>query len=206
MKHSCLYQALRLWMIAYTFLGSNRPGSPWAADAYRLGDAVDTDVSMDGFLWDALRSQMPKFGINSKVHFETKIPDDKRRYSTFSLLFEDGLRSIETRPFHNWRKEYLERVIIDFSYSKSGTGVIHSVSSTAVYKPTPTNAGRFRVEYEWQEEEAVRLTAGSAVMFLAVFLSSIVFLFQTCGLTDDPESPDNNDFDRSSSYSDQKKW
>jgi hypothetical protein len=194
-------------MIVCSFLGSIHPGrgSLMAADAYRMGDAVDTDVSMDGFLWDALRSQMPKFGINTKVHFEMEIPDDSRRYSNFCLLFGDGLRSIETRPFHNWRKEYLERVIIGFVYSKSGTGVIHSVSSTAVYKPTPTNAGRFRVEYEWQEEEAVRLTVGSAVMFLAVFLSSIVFLFHTCGLTDGPESSDN-DYDHSSSYSDHKKW
>lgn len=32
-------------------------GTP--SHAYRTGDAVDTDVVMDGFLWDALRSQMP---------------------------------------------------------------------------------------------------------------------------------------------------
>ena len=180
-------------------------------DAYRMGDAVDTDVSMDGFLWDALRSQMPKFGINTKVHFDMDIPDDERTYRTFALLFEDGLRSIETRPYENsWRKEYLDRIVIKFVYSKSGTGMIHSVSSTATYKPRSAQARRFRVEYEWQEEEAVRLTVGSVVMFLAVFLSSIVFLFQTCGLNGDDAGMDPmddvDDYDRPSSYSDHKKW
>lgn len=184
------------------------------ASAYRTGDAVDTDVVMDGWPWDALRSQMPKFGINTKVHFDMDLTsqggsdeeeEEGRRYRTFALLFEDGLRSIETRPYEKnniWRGQgqTLERVLVKFIYSKSGTGMIHSVSSTAVYKSASTassssssnsnsNSRRFRVEYEWQEEEAVRLTVGSVVMFLAVFLSSIVFLFHTCGLTDgDPDA------------------
>lgn len=190
-----------LWLLAAG--GPNGlllPGSM----AYRLGDAVDTDVAMDGFLWDALRSQMPKFGINTKVYFEMDLPDDGREYRTFALLFEDGLRSIETRPYQKtWSKEYLERVNIKFIYSKSGTGMIHSVSSTAVYKsnPSATGARRFRVEYEWQEEEAVRLAVGSIVMFLAVFISSIVFLFETCGLNGEPDEHYDhaNEYDSSSS-------
>ena len=165
---------------------------------------------MDGFLWDALRSQMPKFGINTKVHFEMDMHDDGREYRTFALLFEDGLRSIETRPYQNRKRESLDRVVIRFVYSKSGIGMIHSVSSTAVYKSNPPVARRFRVEYEWQEEEAVRLSVGSIVMYLAVFLSSIVFLFQTCGLNDEPDmdSTDNgyNDRPLSSGYADHKKW
>lgn len=167
---------------------------------------------MDGFLWDALRSQMPKFGINTKVHFDMEIPDDRRKYRTFTLLFEDGLRSIETRPFHNWRQETLERVVVKFVYSKSGKGMIHSVSSTGIYKASPASPGRFRVEYEWQEEEAVRLNVGSCVMFLAVFLSSIVFLFQTCGLDDEDGDSDEVPSDAyggplsMSAYSDHKRW
>lgn len=191
------------------FCWSGFSSSSSLASAYRMGDAVDTDVSMDGFLWDALRSQMPKFGINTKVHFEMDMPDDTREYRTFALLFEDGLRSIETRPYQNWKRESLERVVIKFIYSKSGTGMIHSVSSSAVYKANPPVARRFRVEYEWQEEEAVRLTVGMVVMMLAVFLSSIVFLFQTCGLNDEGTVDYETDYDRplsSSPYSDHKKW
>lgn len=156
-----------------------------------------------------------KFAISTKVYFEMDhIPDDQhRRFTTFALLFEDGLRSIETRPYQkttsSWQRgggggesQVLDRVVVTFSYSKSAGstmsgnngGMIHSVSSTAVYKAGDSHVGsssssasnrRFRVEYEWQEEEAVRLTVGSVVMFMAVFLSSIVFLFQTCGLTND---------------------
>lgn len=201
---------------------------PGYCQGYRMGDAVDTDVSMDGFLWDALRSQMPKFGINTKVHFEMEIPEDYRpygdqnlkQYKSFTLLFEDGLRSIETRSFENYRREQLERVVVKFIYSKSGTGMIHSVSSTAVYKPAssiPSAAkGRFRVEYEWQEEEAVRLSVGTVVMFLAVFLSSIVFLFQSCGMdgsydeghdeTQGLSSTDEYGRPSTSAYTDHKKW
>ena len=191
-----------------------------AASAYRIGDAVDTDLVMDGFMWDALRSQMPKFGINTKVHFDMDLADsadEDRRYRTFALLFEDGLRSVETRPYEKtaWRgqAQTLERVLVKFVYSKSGTGMIHSVSSTAVYKTenaassNNNNSRRFRVEYEWQEEEAVRLTVGSVVMFLAVFLSSIVFLFQTCGLNDgDPVEIMEEDYHHHRTPSDHKKW
>lgn len=188
--------------------------------AYCIGDAVDTDLVMDGFMWDALRSQMPKFGINTKVHFDMDLADsadEDPRYRTFALLFEDGLRSVETRPYEKtaWRgqTQTLERVLVKFVYSKSGTGMIHSVSSTAVYKAenaasSSNNSRRFRVEYEWQEEEAVRLTVGSVVMFLAVFLSSIVFLFQTCGLNDgDPIDALEEDYHHHHrTNSDHKKW
>lgn len=172
--------------------------------AYRQGDPVDTDVQTDGLLWDPARSQMPRFGIKTKVYFDMQSPDDERVYRTFSLLFEDGLRSIETRPYQNRHKEYLDRIVVKFIYSKSGTGMIHSVSSTAVYRSHPVAAHRFRVEYEWQEEEAVRLTVGAIVMLLAVFLSSIVFLFQTCGLMGGDS--EMNTMDDLSSYSDHKKW
>jgi hypothetical protein len=203
---------------------------PVVVSAYHIGDAVDTDVSMDGKLWDALRSQMPRFGVKTKVHFDMGSPDndsdttnshenDEVKYHrSFALLFEDGLRSIETWPYQNWKKQYLDRIVIKFIYSKSGTGMIHSVSSSAVYKSTSSSpTHKFRVEYEWQEEEAVRLTVGSTLMLLAVFLASIVFLFQTCGLIGGEEEngdggtyndmhPNVMDYGRGSSYNDHKRW
>ena len=206
----------------FWLLGGGLSSLPFAG-AYRVGDAVDTDVSMDGFLWDALRSQMPKFGVNTKVYFDMDMPEDDRQYRTSALLFEDGLRSLETRPYQNWKRDTLERITVKFVYSKSAavgggfTGVIHSVSSTAEYQTNrmPSQLRRFRVEYEWYEEEAVRLAMGFVVMYLAVFVASIIFLFQTCGLTSDPPDTEHKyaaaaggvDYMGStSSYSNHKKW
>ena len=43
------------------------------------------------------------------------------------------------------------------------------------------------VEYKWIEEEAVDLNGGAFVMFLAVFIVSVFFLVDLCGLCDNGE-------------------
>ncbi|KAL7578716.1 hypothetical protein ACA910_015954 [Epithemia clementina (nom. ined.)] len=202
-------------------------------DAYRVGDAVDAAIQFDtsssspmAFTFglaasssssDAtalgptttLRSQMPKFGISSKVEFrrdnnDGDVPSTSRTSSNsnkkkkdliknkavtsngFTLYFEDGLRTVEYVPFKNYQGLQLQKLVITFVYSKSGTGMIHSVLLTEkAYSKYNYQPDTFQVEYQWKEEAPVRLLAGYAVLFFMVFVTSILFLMQTC-LTEDP--------------------
>jgi hypothetical protein len=171
--------------------------------AYRVGEAVDTDIRMGSILTDALRSQMPMFGIPStaRFQFEETIP-------SFSLQFEDGLRGIPTVPLVNSKQQALGRLQVTFVYSKSGAGAIHTVISQAEYGSNLDSSESFLVDYQWIEEEQVQLTAGKGVMFLAVFVVSIVFLISLCGFLDQRVSSAVNrrSSNRNESYAVQKKW
>ena len=153
-----------------------------AAAAYRVGDAVDTDLVVDGVPSDALRSQMPLFGVDSKTEIAVPIDDDRRRRH-FSLQFEDGLWTLPAAALQR-KGEWLESVRVQFVYSKSGVGAIHAVRSTATtYGGDPE---KFAVEYEWIPEEAVHLTAGYAAMFFAVLVSSLYFILASCDMLGGP--------------------
>ena len=155
-----------------------------------------------------LRSQMPKFGMTTQVDFprnphDTEDDDeDERRQSGnkpsppigFTLFFEDGLRTVEYVPLKNYKGLILERLVMTFVYSKSSGnhGMIHSVIlSEKVYSKYNFQPETFSVQYQWHEEAPVRLMAGYAVLFLIVFVSSILFLLQTC-ILDDLASVDDN--------------
>ena len=85
------------------------------ASAYRVGDVVDTDVLIDAVQSDALRIQMPMFGVDwtSRVRFE--VPDSAR---TVSLQFEDGLWTTHVYAMKS-EGQFLERFQVQFTYSKS---------------------------------------------------------------------------------------
>lgn len=185
---SCCY--LFLVMAASLFLAfTGGGGGVTVASAYRMGDVVDTDIRLASGTSDALRSQMPQFGVSSKANFRFEDQQD----DSFSLQFEDGLRGLPWVPLVNNRFKGqagggLEKLIVTFVYSKSGGGTIHTVLSEAVYQETaarrPQQAGSFQVQYVWVEEANVHLHAGQAVMFLAVFLASLYFICYSCGLVE----------------------
>jgi len=102
----------------------------------------------------------------------------------FALQFEDGLWTISTVPLFRKGDEWLEKVEIQFVYSKSGIGAIHAVFSKPIYSQEKHTT--FRVDYQWIEEEAVSLSAGIAVMFVMVLVASILFLMLSCGVMDVP--------------------
>jgi len=141
-----------------------------AGSSYQIGDAVDTDVVSNFRTEDALRNQMPVFGLPSTTMFH--LPGVQQ----FSLRFEEGLRPLPTIS-----TKALEKVEVTFVYSKSGDGTIHSVTSKASYSSRPHKKG-FRVHYEWVEEEKVDIVAGAAVMFMATFLATVVILIQACSV------------------------
>jgi hypothetical protein len=149
--------------------------------AYHVGDVVDTDLLIDSVRTDGLRSQMPMFGYGRYVQFD--VPPAAK---TFALQFEDGLWALPVTLLSKsgggklpW--QFLERIQVQFVYSKSGTGAIHAVvAKNVVYSSEQRST--FVVEYLWMEEESVYLSSGQAVMFLAVFISCIFALLVSCGI------------------------
>jgi hypothetical protein len=141
MPLSCLY--LFLVLAASCLLGSTT--------AYRVGDAIDTDIRLASGTSDALRVQMPQFGVSSKANF--RFPDLQ---DSFSLQFEDGLRGLPwVSLVKGYKGQALEKLVVTFVYSKSGGGAIHTVLSEPVYREAaarPQQGGSFQVEYNWVEE------------------------------------------------------
>jgi hypothetical protein len=160
-----------------------------ACRAYHAGDVVDTDLWLDSARSDVLRSQMPMFALRyvAQVSFDTP-PTAK----TFSLQFEDGLWALPvtvlTKPGgRNMPWQFLERIRVQFIYSKSGTGAIHAVVvKDTIYSPEHRTS--FIVEYQWVEQEKVYLSAGQAVMSLAVFVACIYFLLISCAIIGDDDT------------------
>ena len=163
-------------------------------NAYRVGDAVDTLVWTKADTADAMRAQMPQFGMTSSVSFHLN--------DRFSLGFEEGLWALPWTETKTMRGEVLDKLLVKFVFSG---GVIHSVSSEPVYirksKMDSSNSakrGGLQIDYIWLEEEPVDIIAGASVMFLAALVTSIIFLVQGCG-TADPSGPEKGN-DNSASY------
>jgi hypothetical protein len=167
--------------------------------AYRVGDVVETELSIDS--WpssNVLRSQMPVFGVSTRAQFQIKKPtttsdesSDRRLARKAALSFQDGLWGLPTIFLTNSRGSGLQKLMVVFLYSKSGNGVIHSVSCVPKYpdgdSDVATQDGVFRVEYKWVEEEEVDLNAGQAIMLLVSFLAGVFILVASCGLLHSPD-------------------
>lgn len=126
---------------------------------------------------ELLMAARPLFGVSRTIQL-ARLPE------RFSLSFEEGLHSL---PYVDGQALDVLRVI--FVYSKSGEGRIHRVSSKAIWSDNKRSRldknVPIDVSFEWVEEEAVDLQAGSSVMFLTVLVVSILFLLQLCGVDDD---------------------
>eukprot|EP00529_Nitzschia_sp_RCC80_P032185 CAMPEP_0113445502 /NCGR_PEP_ID=MMETSP0014_2-20120614/3220_1 /TAXON_ID=2857 /ORGANISM="Nitzschia sp." /LENGTH=220 /DNA_ID=CAMNT_0000336557 /DNA_START=268 /DNA_END=931 /DNA_ORIENTATION=- /assembly_acc=CAM_ASM_000159 len=153
-------------------------------DAYRVGDLVDAVVSTRSMTnIELLLNSRPLFGVPKTIQL-ARLPE------RFSMHFEEGLHSL---PYVDGQT--LEALVVTFVYSKSGDGRIHSVTSKAIR----TDAGSARmaatggreekkpidVVFEWVEEEAVDLSSGTSIMFLAVMMVSIIYLIQLCSIDSD---------------------
>lgn len=154
-------------------------------DAYRLGDAVDTILRTDASADDVLRSQMPLFGQSSTAVFSSNQNNNNEGFKHFSLSFEEGLRPLPWVNLVNPKGEMLQQLEVTFVYSRSGEGAIFGISSDAKYGQ---RSDTFLVQYTWVEEAEVNPRAASAVMFLLVFLASVVMLISSCSLSIEDES------------------
>jgi hypothetical protein len=159
--------------------------------SYRVGEAIDTDIRLDYDVSDALRSQMPLFGIDSAALFS--MPSMLNQSATFALTFEDGLWTTGAMPLVNKNKEYLQSWQVDLMFSRYGS--LQSVSYQApIY--TTDEPKFFQVDYKFHLEEAAHVTAALTVMCMAVFAMSVYFVLEACGMT--PEG--YNGDDRSSGW------
>jgi hypothetical protein len=161
--------------------------------AYRLGGVVDTDIRLDRSLnepRDTLRKQMPQFGISSKAYFQ--IPSDS---TSFSLAFEDGLRTLPFIPLKNPANHELplEKVDVTFIYTSSAglEGSIHAILSDPVYSsnkdqiPPNIENSSFWVEYHWMEEPHYDVQAGLIAMLFLGFAYAVYFVLESCDLIED---------------------
>ena len=165
---------------------------PWQCSSYRVGDVVGTIIRTPEKTADALSNQMPLFGVSSDTEFFESPP-------RFSLAFQDGMIPLPWVEISS-RKRQLDELIVTFVYSRSGDGAIHAISSEAKYDDAKLGREGFRVRYEWVEEEEVDLRSGSAVMFLAVSVASIVILLQSCSGKGTGPPQRVNDSNNSSPY------
>ena len=157
------------------------------ADAYRVGDTIDAAVSTRSSMTvDMLIANQPLFGVTKTARLP-RLPE------RFALSFEEGLYTI---PYID--ASTTEKLVVTFVYSKSGAGRIHSVTSKVIQSNQRFDPSRdVEVLFDWVEEAAVDLSAGSIVMFMIVFVMSVAFLLQLCTI----EQPDDYD-DRHDSHKD----
>ena len=155
--------------------------------SYRVGDANEPEIwkPKDTAAEEApMRNQMALFGLDSK--FKAKLSQMPGDY--FSISFEEGFRALPWIYKKNGSGYPLEKLLVTFVYSRSGGGEIHSLSHQAIYNKDRKDGDEVTVEYKWIEEESVDLNSGAFVMFLSVFIVSIYFLFDLCGLCDSGDS------------------
>lgn len=142
--------------------------------AYYVGESIFTTLIERTGKSEASKAQSPKFAEDSSAF----VPRTKDR---FSLAFEEGYHQLPWFDTLN-----LGKVRVTFVYSKSGDGVIHSVSSEPVMKNLHDEYSRqqLEVEYVWVEEHPVDPQAGSIVMFLATLVLSVLLVLKSCGISD----------------------
>ncbi len=138
--------------------------------SFYLGERVDTSVVSISGGSEVLNKQRPLFGIDSIVAFPRSHSNDR-----FSLNFAEGYHQL------SWfDTSSLGKLRVTFVYSKSGDGVIHSVSCEPVMRVMHDDFSRhsIHIEYVWIEEQPVDYQAGSVFMLLTTLC-----VLLTCGLT-----------------------
>lgn len=140
--------------------------------SYSIGEHIETSVFTITGGSEVLSKQRPLFGINSIVTFPRSRSND-----SFSLSFAEGYHQL---PWFDTSS--LGKLRVTFVFSKSGDGVIHSVSSEPVMRVMHDDHSRhnIQIEYVWIEEQPIDFQSGLAVMFLATFF--VVLVIQICRL------------------------
>jgi hypothetical protein len=141
-----------------------------SVQAYRVGDALETDIRLGSSTADALRSQTPIFGLDTSARFQF----DEDSSKTFSLNFEDGLWGLPAVALQNPQGK-LQSWQVTFVYSRSGDGTIHTVLSGQPEYHADRTQDAFQVNYRWVQEEAVRVKDGQNIMYAVVLVGCLIF-------------------------------
>jgi hypothetical protein len=164
-----------------------------AVIGHYIGESLQTTVLSAHGKVEATKAQWPLFGVDSTV----KIP---RSQEKFSLGFEENYHQLSWFDTNN-----LGKLRVTFLYSRSGDGMIASVTSQPVMKTINEeySTHHFDVEYRWVEEQPIGIASACIIMFLATLMVSLLLVFSLCGFSDDeqatPESSeeiDTRDFSR----------
>lgn len=148
--------------------------------AYHIGEPVHTTILSADANGEAVKSQRPLFGIDSAV----TIP---RSNEKISLGFEENYHQLSWVDTTN-----LSTLKVVFVYSRSGDGVISSVSAEPIMKEAhgEHSTHHMDVVYMWVEERPVGFHSGCTVMFLVTLVISLFLVLSLCGFVDD-ESDSN---------------
>ena len=162
-------------------------------DATKLGSVVETDVVLNRQApVDALRTQMPLFGIPTTCTFVAT--------ESFGLQFAEGLWATPNFSVEKGANEHLQKVTVEFVYSNA----IDAVYTRPVYDQIPREF--VFVEYKWIREAKVDLQYGFGVMSCVVFLAGVFILCVSCGLLDDDDDSRDDNNKRSSTTTSAPKW
>jgi hypothetical protein len=173
------------------------------ASAYRVGEAVDTDVQIGSERLGVLRRQTPLFGKDSTAEFELHELD------TFTMTFDDELWGLPSIPMITKNTKaasssdgnspmMLSSWTLFFVFSKSnGVGDIRKVlNDPPVYaaRNVINDPTKFAVHYRWIEEPEPNVAAGQTMMMLIVIVASIAIIASSLSdeePLDGPAAPPN---------------
>jgi hypothetical protein len=148
--------------------------------SHYIGEPLQTTVLSARHKVEALKALWPLFGVDSTV----KIPRSKEH---FSLGFEENYHQLSWIDTNN-----LGKLRVTFLYSRSGDGVIASISSQPQMKTINEEYSTHLVdvEYWWLEDQPVSLSSGSIVMFLSTLVVSIWLALSLCGFAHEDNNPE----------------
>lgn len=161
---------------------------------YKIGSPVPLLIRTPTGTVEALRSQMPLFGVPTAADIGTdslgpKDGEQRRKKLAASFAFGGAGASFGERAVSApWvdvltSEKALEQLTVTFVYCRDGD--LHSVSSSASFVDLKAadedQLDHFRVEYLWVEEADVDLAGGLTVMMGVVVLVSLVILVRSCG-------------------------
>jgi len=156
------------------------------ARAYQTGDPIGLLLRTQSGTQDALRSQMPLFGVETTTTLKligTASIDESREKLSVALTFGTGADS-KSLPWVDVRdvsgtSRMLTELEVTFVYAE---GTIRSISQSATFAPLSDSIGnqKFAIHYRWVEEAGVDLDSGIWGMFVSVLIASLVLLVSAC--------------------------
>ena len=172
--------------------------------SYQVGSPLPLLIRTPSGTVDALRNQMPLFGVptSATVGTDTLKPpvevgrdrdsgfESWKKKLSVSLSFGGGAAASfgERSVSAPWADVFpegrvLERLTFTFVFCRDGD--LHSVSSRASYieltKADEDAESHFRVEYVWVEEADVDIAGGMTIIMALVLLASLFILVGACG-------------------------
>jgi len=139
-----------------------------------------TKCSSASTVYEATRSQAPKFGLDGETTllFRDICPGTRDRNArvTLQLSFGNGLYTLPRFELMKTPSNSSGSAEVTIQFHHTSDGQIHSISKQEEKSENPNdsrNAGKVFINYKWVEEEDVDVAGGVLVMFFAIFGMSL---------------------------------